>query len=66
MNRPGLTAPVIGATQPGQLDTAVAAMALRLEDEENRVLEAEYSWRKPKDATHGAASQAAGPRGPDR
>ena len=39
---PGLTAPIIGASKAGQLDDAVAALALRLTDAEVAALEAPY------------------------
>jgi 1-deoxyxylulose-5-phosphate synthase len=40
--KPGVTAPIIGASKPGHLDDAVAAVALRLDDAEIAALEAGY------------------------
>jgi aryl-alcohol dehydrogenase-like predicted oxidoreductase len=40
--KPGLTAPIVGATKPGQLDDAVAAVAVMLSAEEIATLEAPY------------------------
>lgn len=42
LSRPGVTAPIIGATKLGQLDDAVAALALRLSAEDEAELEAPY------------------------
>ena len=40
--QPGLTAPIIGASQPGQIDDAVAALGVQLSAEEIKTLEAAY------------------------
>ncbi|MEM7425119.1 MAG: aldo/keto reductase [Pseudomonadota bacterium] len=45
MGRPGLAAPVIGATRPEQVDKAVAALDIKLTDEEAATLEAGYGVR---------------------
>ena len=42
MSRPGVTAPVVGATKPAHLDDAVAAVGVRLSDEEMGRLEEPY------------------------
>lgn len=42
LQKPGITAPIIGATKLHQLDDAVAALSLRLTDEEIAELEAPY------------------------
>ena len=44
-SRPGVTAPVVGASKPHHLDDAVAALSIRLSDEEVRSLEAPYRPR---------------------
>jgi aryl-alcohol dehydrogenase-like predicted oxidoreductase len=41
-SRPGVTAPIVGATKPGHLDDAVAALDLDLTDDEVAQLEAPY------------------------
>ncbi len=41
-SRPGVTAPIVGATKPGHLDDAVAALDLELTDAEVADLEAPY------------------------
>ncbi|MGW4563902.1 aldo/keto reductase [Streptomyces sp. NPDC004561] len=43
--RPGLTAPIIGATKPDHIPDAVAALDLRLTDEEVQQLEQPYTAR---------------------
>ena len=40
--QPGVTAPIVGVAKPEQLHDAVAALALRLSDEERAALEAPY------------------------
>ena len=40
--RPGVTAPIVGATKPEHLDDAVAALGLELSDDEAAQLEAPY------------------------
>jgi len=42
LSRPGLAAPIVGATRPGHLEDAAAAVALRLSPEECAALEAPY------------------------
>jgi 1-deoxyxylulose-5-phosphate synthase len=42
LNKPGVTAPIVGATKLEQLDQAVDAMAIRLSEEDMRRLEAPY------------------------
>ncbi|HEV2673945.1 MAG TPA: aldo/keto reductase [Aliidongia sp.] len=42
LKRPGITAPIVGATQPTHLDDAVAALAVGLTDEEIQILERPY------------------------
>ena len=43
MSRPGVAAPIVGATRLEHLTDAVAAVDLRLDDEEVAELEAPYS-----------------------
>ena len=47
LGRPGVVAPVIGATRPGHLDDALAAVDLQLDDTETSLLEAPYAPRPP-------------------
>lgn len=42
LSRPGVTAPIIGATKPHHLDDAVAALSVRLTEEEVAFLEEPY------------------------
>ena len=42
LRKPGVDAPIIGATKLGQLDDAVAALSLELTAEEVAALEAPY------------------------
>jgi aryl-alcohol dehydrogenase (NADP+) len=42
LQKPGITAPIIGASKPAHLDDAVAALSLKLSAEETAALEAEY------------------------
>ena len=42
LSRPGVVAPIVGATKPHHLDSAIAALALSLSDEERAALEAPY------------------------
>lgn len=42
LHQPGVTAPIIGASQPHHLDDALAALTLELPDEERRWLEEVY------------------------
>lgn len=41
-NRPGVAAPIIGASKPQHLDDAVAALRLRLNEQETEALEELY------------------------
>jgi aryl-alcohol dehydrogenase-like predicted oxidoreductase len=47
LGRPGVSAPIIGATKVGQVDDAVAAVDLALTDEEVATLEAPYLPHEP-------------------
>ena len=47
LGRPGVAAPVIGATRPGHLDDALAAMELQLDRAEASQLEAPYAPHPP-------------------
>ena len=42
LHQPGVTAPIVGASKPGHLDDAVAALSLTLSPEELAALEAPY------------------------
>jgi aryl-alcohol dehydrogenase (NADP+) len=42
LHRPGVTAPIVGATKPGQLEELAGALQLRLEASEMEELEAPY------------------------
>jgi aryl-alcohol dehydrogenase-like predicted oxidoreductase len=42
LSRPGITAPIVGASKPHHLDDAVAALAVKLSDDEIRRLEEPY------------------------
>jgi aryl-alcohol dehydrogenase-like predicted oxidoreductase len=42
LHRPGVTAPIVGATKPGHLEDAIAAEQLELSDDEMRRLEERY------------------------
>ncbi len=42
LSRPGVTAPIIGASKMSHLDDAVAALGIKLEDDELKMLEAPY------------------------
>ena len=43
LSKPGITAPIIGATKPHHISDAVAAVELTLSDEEIARLEAPYA-----------------------
>ena len=43
--KPGITAPIIGASKPTHLDDAVAALSVKLDAEDMKTLEESY---KPK------------------
>jgi aryl-alcohol dehydrogenase-like predicted oxidoreductase len=49
LSKPGVTAPVIGATSPAHVDDAVAATALELNADEIALLEGAYVPRWPDD-----------------
>jgi 1-deoxyxylulose-5-phosphate synthase len=42
LSKPYITAPIIGASKPHHLDDAVAALTVKLSDEEIRLLAAAY------------------------
>jgi aryl-alcohol dehydrogenase-like predicted oxidoreductase len=42
LHKPGVTAPIVGVTKPGQLEDAIAAEQLHLTDAEIRLLEERY------------------------
>ncbi|KTT36216.1 alcohol dehydrogenase, partial [Pseudomonas oryzihabitans] len=42
LQKPGIDAPIVGASKPQHLDDAVAALELQLSDEEIAALEAPY------------------------
>jgi 1-deoxyxylulose-5-phosphate synthase len=44
-SRPGVTAPIVGATKPHHLSDAVAALSIRLTDDEVAAIEAPYGSR---------------------
>ncbi|MEY9890930.1 aryl-alcohol dehydrogenase-like predicted oxidoreductase [Catenulispora sp. MAP12-49] len=47
LSRPGVTAPIFGATKPHHIDDAVAALAIELTEEEVAAMEAPYRPRGP-------------------
>jgi len=47
LKNPVVTAPIVGPTKPGHLADAVAALDVRLTEEEIRVLEEPYTPRQP-------------------
>ena len=42
LHKPGVTAPIVGATNPQHLTDAVAAVSVKLSEEEMKALEAAY------------------------
>jgi aryl-alcohol dehydrogenase-like predicted oxidoreductase len=42
LRQPGVTAPIVGATKPGHLESAIKALDLSLTDEECAALQAPY------------------------
>jgi aryl-alcohol dehydrogenase-like predicted oxidoreductase len=42
LSKPGVTAPIIGASKPGHLEAAVRSVQLQLSDDELAALEASY------------------------
>lgn len=47
LRHPAVVSPIIGATKPGHLDAALAALDLQLSDDEVAALEAPYTPRRP-------------------
>jgi aryl-alcohol dehydrogenase-like predicted oxidoreductase len=47
LQKPGVTAPIVGASKPHHLDDAVAALALKLDPEEIAALEEPYVPHPP-------------------
>jgi aryl-alcohol dehydrogenase (NADP+) len=45
LHQPGVTAPIIGATQPAHVDQAIDALTIRLSAEEQRILQEPYMPR---------------------
>ncbi len=45
LQKPGITAPILGATRPEYIDDAVAAMSIKLTAEEMKSLEEPYQPR---------------------
>jgi aryl-alcohol dehydrogenase (NADP+) len=45
LQQPGVTAPIVGATKPHHLDDALAALSIRLDDEELKLLGESYEPR---------------------
>jgi aryl-alcohol dehydrogenase-like predicted oxidoreductase len=43
LHKPGVTAPIVGATKPGQLEDAIAAEQVAFSDEEIARLEEPYA-----------------------
>jgi aryl-alcohol dehydrogenase-like predicted oxidoreductase len=50
LQKPGIAAPIVGASKPHHLDDAVAALALKLDADEIAALEAPYVPRQPQNA----------------
>jgi aryl-alcohol dehydrogenase-like predicted oxidoreductase len=48
LTRPGVTAPIVGATKLHHVDDAVAALDIKLSDEEIRLLEEPYQSQPPQ------------------
>jgi aryl-alcohol dehydrogenase-like predicted oxidoreductase len=42
LSRPGVTAPIVGATKPGHIEDALAAVQIHLTEDEMRLLEEHY------------------------
>jgi aryl-alcohol dehydrogenase-like predicted oxidoreductase len=47
LSKPGVTAPIIGATKLAQLEDAIEALSLNLDAETTSKLEAPYAARAP-------------------
>ena len=47
LSRPGVTAPIVGATKPHHLEDAVAALSVRLNEEETDALQSPYIPHSP-------------------
>ena len=52
LQQPGITAPIFGATLPAHVDEAVAALDVRLDQDETEILEAAYQPRPPRSGGH--------------
>lgn len=52
LHQPGITAPIFGATQPTHVDEAIAALDVRLEEDELNALEEAYQPRPTRMAGH--------------
>jgi aryl-alcohol dehydrogenase-like predicted oxidoreductase len=52
LHQEGVTSPIFGATRVEHIDEALAAMSLRLGEEELKLLEASYQPRPPRASTH--------------
>ncbi|TDV53907.1 aryl-alcohol dehydrogenase-like predicted oxidoreductase [Actinophytocola oryzae] len=48
LHQPAVTAPIVGVTKPGHLDDAVAAVELKLSEDELNRLEADYVPHRPE------------------
>ncbi len=64
LTRPGLTAPIVGATKVHHIDDAVSALDIKLSDEEIRLLEEPYVAQPPQFGretvpSHNMATEAA-------
>jgi len=72
LHRPGVTAPIVGATKLGHLEDALAAEELALSDEEMRQLEEPYLphavsghvWGRGRGSWEGPGPPAVSPRSP--
>jgi aryl-alcohol dehydrogenase (NADP+) len=45
LQQPGITAPIVGASKPGQLEDAVAALEIKLDEAELKLLAEHYRPR---------------------
>jgi len=52
LQKPGITAPIFGATRPAHVDEAVAALDVRLDPDATEILEAAYQPRPPRSGGH--------------
>ena len=46
ISRPGVTAPLVGATKLAHLDTAISALEFKLEPEDSKALDECYTWNR--------------------